>query len=133
VCNTDVELGTGVLVAQTRHPIALARHVLSVSVAIQGRLTLGVGISHRPFVTDVCGYPYEAPAAFMCEYLQVLRPALAGQPVEHEGSRITAVGQIDVPNASAPALLAAALGSHVLQIASEHADGTVTSFAQPKA
>jgi F420-dependent oxidoreductase-like protein len=127
-----IELGTGVLVAQTQHPLALARAALTVSAAIQRRLLLGVGVSHRPFVTDVFGYPYDAPATFLREYLQVLNPALAGRPVDHHGARITAVGQIDVPCPSPPTLIAAALGPRMLKIAGELTDGTMTCFTHAK-
>jgi alkanesulfonate monooxygenase SsuD/methylene tetrahydromethanopterin reductase-like flavin-dependent oxidoreductase (luciferase family) len=68
----DIELATGVVVAYTQHPLALARQALTVSAGLRGRLILGVGVSHRFLVSDMFGYSYSAPAAFLREYLQVL-------------------------------------------------------------
>lgn len=124
-----IELGSGVVVAQTQHPLALARQALTVSAATGGRLILGIGVSHRVLVTDVFGYPYDAPAAYLREYLEVLGPALRGEPVDHHGARITAVGQVDLPHAPAPPVIAAALGPRMLDLAGELTDGTVTTWA----
>jgi F420-dependent oxidoreductase-like protein len=125
---TGVELGAAVVVAYTQHPLALARQALTASAATGGRLLLGVGVSHRFVVSDMLGYSYEAPAAFLREYLEVLGPALAGAPVDHHGPRITAVGQVEVPHAAPPSLIAAALGPRMLDIAGRLTDGTVTAW-----
>src|SRR5689334_4265870 len=42
-----VELGTGVAVAYGQHPFALARQALTASAATDGRLVLGIGVSHK--------------------------------------------------------------------------------------
>jgi alkanesulfonate monooxygenase SsuD/methylene tetrahydromethanopterin reductase-like flavin-dependent oxidoreductase (luciferase family) len=67
------------------------------------------------------------------EYLEVLNPALAGQPVDHHGPRITAVGQLDLPKAPTPSVVAAALGPRMLRLAGELTDGTVTAWTGAKA
>jgi F420-dependent oxidoreductase-like protein len=79
------------------------------------------------------GYPYDAPAAFLREYLEVLAPALAGEPVDHHGDRITAVGQVDLSGAPAPALITAALGPRMLDVAGALTDGTIVTMTGPKA
>jgi F420-dependent oxidoreductase-like protein len=127
-----IELGSSVVVAYTQHPFALARQALTASAATGGRLILGIGVSHRFLVADMLGYDYSAPAAFLREYLQVLGPALAGQPVDHHGPRITAVGQLTVPKAPSPPVIAAALGPRMLDLAGELTDGTVTTWTGPK-
>jgi F420-dependent oxidoreductase-like protein len=127
-----IELGTGVAVAYGQHPLVLARQALTASAATDGRLILGIGVSHRIFVTDVFGYDYSGPAAYLREYLEVLGPALAGEPVDHHGRRITAVGQLDL-KAPAPPIVTAALGPRMLDLAGELTDGTVTAWAGPKA
>lgn len=127
-----IGLGTGVVVAYTQHPLALARQALTTNAAAGGRLTLGVGVSH-PFVVEALGYTYERPAAFLREYLEVLIPALAGEPVEHDGPRITTTGQVSIPGARAPQVVTAALGPRMLDLAGELTDGTITSWAGPKA
>jgi F420-dependent oxidoreductase-like protein len=128
-----IELGTGIVVAHTQHPLALARHALTASAATDGRLILGIGVSHRVVVTDMFGYDYSAPAAYLREYLEVLGPALAGEPVDHHGARITAVGQLNLPKAPTPPIITAALGPRMLDLAGELTDGTVTAWTGPKA
>jgi F420-dependent oxidoreductase-like protein len=128
----NIELATGVVVAYTQHPLALARQALTVSAGVNGRLILGIGVSHRFVVSDMLGYSYDAPAAFLREYLEVLAPALAGQPVDHHGPRITAVGQVELP-AKAPSLITAALGPRMLDVAGALTDGTTTTWTGPKA
>ncbi|MCW2686852.1 MAG: Luciferase family protein [Mycobacterium sp.] len=129
----DIELATGVVVAYAQHPLVMARNALTTSAAVGGRLVLGIGVSHRAMVADVFGYAYEAPAAYLREYLEVLTPALAGEPVDHHGQRLTAVGQVLAPGASAPPVITAALGPLMLDLAGELTDGTVTSWAGPRA
>jgi F420-dependent oxidoreductase-like protein len=128
-----IELGTGVAVAYGQHPFALARQALTASAATDGRLILGIGVSHKWVVSDIFGYDYSAPAAYLREYLEVLGPALAGDPVDHHGPRITAVGQLNLPKAPTPPIIAAALGPRMLDLAGELTDGTVTAWAGPKA
>ncbi|WP_454789579.1 TIGR03564 family F420-dependent LLM class oxidoreductase [Mycolicibacterium lutetiense] len=127
-----IGLGTGVVVAYTQHPLALARQALTTNAAVNGRLTLGIGVSH-PFMVEALGYSYERPAAFLREYLEVLIPALAGEPVEHQGPRIATTGQVTIPGAPAPPVVTAALGPQMLDLAGELTDGTITSWAGPKA
>src|ERR1700730_6575505 len=127
-----IELGSSVVVAYTQHPMALARQPRPAAAATGGRLILGIGVSHRFLVADMLGYDYSAPAAFLREYLQVLGPAMAGDPVDHHAPRITAVGQLTLPKAPAPPVIAAALGPRMLDLAGELADGTVTTWTGPK-
>lgn len=128
-----IDLATGVVVAYTQHPLALARQVLTTHAAVGGRLTLGIGVSH-PFMVEALGYSYDKPVAFLREYLEVLTPALAGEAVDHHGARLTAVGQVTLAGlpASAPRVVTAALGPMMLDLAGELTDGTVTSWAGPK-
>jgi F420-dependent oxidoreductase-like protein len=128
-----IELATGVVVAYTQHPLALARQALTTHAAVGGRLTLGIGVSH-PSMVEALGYSYAKPAAFLREYLQVLIPALAGEPVDHHGTRLTAVGQVTLAGlpTSAPRIVTAALGPLMLDLAGELTDGTVTSWAGPR-
>ena len=63
---------------QAQHPIALARQALVGARGTGGRLALGVGPSHHWIVRDMLGIPYEKPAAYTRDYLEVLDAALAG-------------------------------------------------------
>ena len=119
---------------QAQHPIALARQALSVHAMASGRLALGVGPSHHWIVRDMLGIPYEKPAAYTRDYLEVLNAAIGGPgPVDVENDSFT-VHNPTVLGAETPMpVLVAALGPVMLQIAGEHADGTVLWMADEKA
>ncbi|BBZ59496.1 LLM class F420-dependent oxidoreductase [Mycolicibacterium monacense] len=129
-----IELGTAVVPLQAQHPIALARQALSVHAMAGGRLALGVGPSHHWIVRDMLGLPYEKPAAYTRDYLEVLNAALAGPgDVDVENDSFTVhnptVLQADTPMP----VLVAALGPVMLQLAGELTDGTVLWMADEKA
>jgi F420-dependent oxidoreductase-like protein len=126
-----VKLGTAVSVIYGQHPFTLARQALSASAAVDGRLTLGLGLSHPP-VIEALGYRYDKPAAFMDEYLTALLPALAGVAVDVHGEFVTAIGQVEAPDAPVPSVVLAALGPRMLRIAGSRTDGTVTSWVGPR-
>ena len=71
-----IELGTAVVPVQPRHPVALAQQALSVQAVCEGRLALGLGVSHHWVVDGMLGLPYERPAATMRAHLDVLDQAL---------------------------------------------------------
>lgn len=129
-----IELGTAVVPLQAQHPIALARQALSVHAVSGGRLVLGVGPSHHWIVRDMLGLPYDKPAAYTRDYLQVLNAAISGPgDVDAENDSFT-VHNPTVLGADTPMpVLVSALGPVMLQIAGEHADGTSLWMADEKA
>jgi F420-dependent oxidoreductase-like protein len=120
-----IELGTSVVPVYVRHPHMLAQQALTVQAASNGRLALGIGLSHAPVVEGMWGLSYDKPARYMREYLSVLRPLLHDKRVQFQGEvfRVTATVQSD---AKPPALLVAALAPAMLQMAGELAEGTIT-------
>src|SRR6476469_9436030 len=129
-----IEFLTAVVPLQAQHPIALARQALSTHAVTGGRLALGVGPSHHWIIRDMLGLPYEKPAAYTRDYLQVLNAAIAGPgSVDVENDSIT-VHNPTVLGAETPMpVLVAALGPVMLQIAGELADGTVLWMADERA
>jgi 5,10-methylenetetrahydromethanopterin reductase len=127
-----IELGTAVVPSFPIHPMALARHALTAQIACGGRLTLGVGLSHRPMIEDVMGLSYESPAQHMGEYLSVLRPLLDEGKVDFAGRFFNVKGQLPVPGALHVPVVIAALAPRMLRIAGEQADGTFTWMAGAK-
>ena len=63
---TRIEIGTAVVPVQPRHPIALAQQALSVQAVCEGRLALGLGVSHHWIIDEMLGLPYERPARHAC-------------------------------------------------------------------
>ena len=78
------------------------------------------------------GYSFDRPARHMREYLAVLKPLLAGQPVAFEGETVRASIGLSVPRSERPVpLLLAALAPQMLRLAGQVADGTVLWMTGP--
>jgi F420-dependent oxidoreductase-like protein len=128
-----IELGTAVVPLQAQHPIALARQALSVHAAAGGRLALGVGPSHHWIIRDMLGLPYERPAAYTRDYLEVLHAAFHGPgPVDVENETFTVHNQLDLSTVAPLPVFVAALGPVMLSLAGERSDGTVLWMADER-
>ena len=129
-----VEIGTAVVPLHAQHPIALARQALSAHAVSGGRVVLGMGPSHHWIVQDMLGIPYEKPAAYTRDVLDVLDQALHGPgPVDVENASFTVHNPLDLgPIAPLPVMLSA-LGPVMLKIAGERTDGTILWMADEKA
>lgn len=127
----DIRLGTAVVPTYPRHPMTLAQQALTVNQAAQGRLDLGIGLSHKPVVEGMWGLSFDRPVKHMSDYLKILMPLLADQRVSHGGELVTGRGELGV-RADAPPVYVAALGEQMLKLAGKLADGTVTWMTGPK-
>ena len=128
-----IELGTAVVPTYPRHPVSLAQQALTAQVATGGRLTLGIGVSHRSTIEDWLGLSYTHPARHIEEYLSVLRPLLYESGVDFHGREFQVAGELQIPDADmvvCPVVMAA-LGPRMLEIAGRLADGTVTWMTGP--
>lgn len=132
--SSRIELGTAVVPLQAQHPIALARQAMSAHAIAGGRLALGVGPSHHWIVGDMLGLPYEKPAAYTRDYLEVLDAAFKGPgPVDVENDSFTVHNPLELGPVAPLPVLVAALGPVMLRIAGERADGTVLWMADERA
>jgi len=115
-----------------RHPVMLAGQALTVQAATDGRLTLGIGLSHQIVIENVYGQSFEKPARHMREYLSILMPLLEGEQVTFAGEtlRASTFGPLQIAT-PAPPVLVAALGATMLKIAGRLASGTVTWMTGP--
>jgi 5,10-methylenetetrahydromethanopterin reductase len=120
-----IELGTAVVPTYPRHPAALAQQALTVATALQGRLTLGIGLSHKIVIDDMYGYSFDRPARHMREYLSVLLPLLDGQRAAFEGETMRAAIGLTTPRPGRVPVLLAALAPQMLRLAGQRTDGTV--------
>jgi 5,10-methylenetetrahydromethanopterin reductase len=127
-----IELGTNVVPIHPRHPMALAQQALTTSVLTGGRLTLGIGLSHKFVVEGMFGLSFEAPSRYMGEYLSILQPMLAGEAVHFEGAVLRTNGQLTVTDAHPVPVLLAAMGPRMLQLAGTMTDGTLLGWAGAK-
>ncbi|MEG8182676.1 LLM class F420-dependent oxidoreductase [Nocardia terpenica] len=121
-----IELATGVVPSYPRHPGTLAQQARTTALAVgPGRLTLGLGLSHRFVIEDMFGYDFDRPARHMREYLEVLQPLLAGEPVSYTGETLRANLALTSPDAGTIPVVLAAMGTHMLKLAGRRTDGTV--------
>ncbi|HEV8296968.1 MAG TPA: TIGR03564 family F420-dependent LLM class oxidoreductase [Acidimicrobiales bacterium] len=131
---TRIELGTAVVPTYPFHPMAMARSALSVNAAIGGRLALGIGPSHPSVIEGMYGYQYDRPARHTADYVAALRRAFSlDGTAEAHGDFFDFRSMFDVPGATPPQLLIAALAPRMLQLAGEQTDGTILWFADETA
>jgi probable F420-dependent oxidoreductase len=81
-----LQLATGIFVLPLRHPLAVARAVLTLQELAEGRLLFGVGLGWLREEFEALGVPFDGRAARFTEGLDILRKAWAGGPFEHHGS-----------------------------------------------
>ena len=124
-----IELGAGVIPTYGRHPYVMAQQALTVRGATGNRFTLGVGLSHQVVIESMWGLSSEHPARHMQEYLSVLLPLVREGRVAFKGELFRVTAGVQVPGATPPPVLVAALAPRMLRIAGEMADGTVTWMA----
>ena len=127
-----IGLGVGIVPTYPRHPLALAQQAATVQAFCGGRLTLGVGVSHRPVIEDLHGLAYQQPAAHMRDYLSVLVPLLREGSVRYRGRFYQLDGGCTVPGTSPVTVLVGALSPLMVRAAGELADGVVTWLAGPR-
>jgi F420-dependent oxidoreductase-like protein len=126
-----VELGTGVIPTYPRHPMMLAAQALTTQMACDGRLLLGIGLSHQVVIESMLGLSFDKPARHMREYLSVLQPLLHGEPAAFTGETISTNATLAIHEVVAPPVVVAALGPVMLKLAGRMADGTVTWMTGP--
>jgi F420-dependent oxidoreductase-like protein len=129
-----IEIGTAVVPVQPRHPIALAQQALSVQAVCEGRLSLGLGVSHHWIIDEMLGLPYERPVATMRAHLDVLQPAFRGPgTVDVENDLFRVHNPLDITDVTPTPVLIAALGPRMLQLCGERTDGTILWMADERA
>jgi F420-dependent oxidoreductase-like protein len=126
-----LELGTAVVPMWPRHPAALAAQALTVDQATEGRLTLGVGLSH-PATMRMLGIESTGPADFAREYLEILVGLLRGEAVDVSGERLGCHTTYLRVRDDSPSVLVAALGPRMLDLAGRLTDGTIVTWTGPK-
>ncbi len=127
-----IEFGTAVLPTFPTHPLTMAKQALTAQVACDGRLTLGLGLSHQPMIEDVMGLSYEKPAAHMREYLAVTKALINDGQVDFDGRFFRVKAELTVSEATPVPIVIAALAPRMLRMAGELVDGTATWMAGVK-
>ncbi len=126
-----IELGTSVVPTYPRHPTALAQQALSTNAACDGRLCLGIGLSHQIVIEGMFGLSFDKPVRHLREYLAVLLPLLRGEAADFDGETLRVHATMSVRGAGAPSVAVAALGPQMLRLAGSMTDGTITWCVGP--
>lgn len=126
-----IRLGTGVVPIYTRTPATMAQTAATIDELSDGRLNLGLGVSHRPVVEGWHGQTIDRPVAEMREYVQIVRAILRGEePPAGEkwrtGFRLAGLE----PRPGLP-IYVAALSPAMLRLAGEVGDGVVLWLCNP--
>jgi alkanesulfonate monooxygenase SsuD/methylene tetrahydromethanopterin reductase-like flavin-dependent oxidoreductase (luciferase family) len=127
-----IRLGTGVVPIYTRTPATMAQTAATIDELSGGRLTLGLGVSHRPVVEGWHGQTIDKPVLEMREYASIVRAILRGEdppPSEKWPTGFRLVG-LD-PRPRLPIYIAA-LSPAMLRLAGEIADGVLLWLCSPR-
>jgi alkanesulfonate monooxygenase SsuD/methylene tetrahydromethanopterin reductase-like flavin-dependent oxidoreductase (luciferase family) len=131
LATSRIRVGTGVVPIYTRTPATMAQTAASIDALSAGRLTLGLGVSHRPVVEGWHGQSIERPAHEMREYASIVRAILRGEdpPAGEKWQTGFHLFGLD-PRPELPIYLAA-LSPAMLRLAGEVADGVLLWLCCP--
>lgn len=136
-----IGLGSGVLQVSARAAVAAAMSAATIDRLSGGRFLLGLGASGPQVAEGWHGRHYERPLAHLRDYVAVVRTALDGRPVTHDGPEIT----LPLPGGEGKALTMtvgpvqrplpvhlAAMGPKAVELAGEVADGWLPIHFPPE-
>lgn len=128
-----IKLGSGILPIWSRSPALLAMTAASLDELSGGRFILGLGISGPIVIQDWHGVPFERPIQRTRETIAIIRLAIAGDRVTHEGDifRVQRF-RLDLhpPRPRIP-IYVAAIGPRNLCLTGEVADGWLPIYSSP--
>jgi len=111
-----LNIATGIANIYARDPITMSAASKTVAELSGGRFVLGIGVSHKPLVTNLRGHSYDKPYSYMKEYLPKMKGALYMAPAPKE----------EIP------VVLAALHPKMLALAAAETMGTHTYFVPPE-
>ena len=126
-----IKLGTGVLPIYSRTPVATAQQAATIDEYSQGRMVLGLGVSHEVTVTNWYATELERPLRAMREYAGIVRACFRGEdPPEGEifRSKFRFMGYEPRPDIP---IYVAALSPKMLRLAGEISDGAMLWLCNP--
>ena len=126
-----IKLGSGIVAAYTRSPALTAMGFATLASLAPGRIVAGIGASSPIVVGRWHGGDFEQPLATVREFIGLLRAALAGEKLNHDGPRFRSRGfRLDLPAANVPIWLGA-INPKMLALAGEIADAVFMTWCPP--
>jgi alkanesulfonate monooxygenase SsuD/methylene tetrahydromethanopterin reductase-like flavin-dependent oxidoreductase (luciferase family) len=126
-----IRVGTGVVPIYTRTPATMAQTAATIDELSGGRLTLGLGVSHRPVVEGWHGQTIDHPVAEMREYAAIVRAILRGEDPPAGEKWRTGFHLVGLEPRPALPIYIAALSPAMLRLAGEIADGVLLWLCNP--
>ncbi|MFA5773846.1 MAG: TIGR03564 family F420-dependent LLM class oxidoreductase [Ilumatobacteraceae bacterium] len=127
-----IELGTSVVPTYPRHPMMIAQQSHTVNAAIDGRLCLGIGLSHKVVIENMMGMSFDKPVRHLREYLSILGPLSKTQKVSFTGEVYSTHAELAIAGATPFGIVVAALGEQMLRVTAAMTDGTLTWCTGPE-
>ncbi|MFN2545063.1 MAG: LLM class flavin-dependent oxidoreductase [Actinomycetota bacterium] len=128
-----IGFGTAVTPIFLRHPALMAQEAATLDEVTGGRLSLGIGTSHKITIEGWYGLTLDDPVGRMREYTTILRQLFTQGGASVEGRHHTArFGFLGYRARPALRIYWAAMGPRMLEAAAELADGVVLWMCSPR-
>jgi F420-dependent oxidoreductase-like protein len=128
-----IRVGTSIVPVFARSPANLAMAALNLDRMSEGRFFLGLGTSGQLVIQDLHGEAFRKPLTRMREYIDILRKAMRGERLDHDGEFFhTQRFRLRFPpyRPNLPIYIAS-LSLPSLQLTGELADGWLPIFLVP--
>ena len=132
LATSAIRVGTGVVPIYTRTPATMAQTAVTIDELSGGRLTLGLGVSHRPVVEGWHGQTHRpsGPRDARVRGHRARDPARRGPAGEREVAARAFTCSASIPRPQLPIYIAA-LSPAMLRLAGEIADGVLLWLCCP--
>jgi probable F420-dependent oxidoreductase len=127
-----VRLGTGVAPIFARTPVAMAQVAATLDELSEGRMVLGLGVSHQATVEHWFGGRITKPVTQMGEYVAAVRAVLRGEPPPEGEFFSTRFQFMGYPPRPEVPIYVAALSPNMLRLAGEIGDGVMLWLCAPE-
>jgi alkanesulfonate monooxygenase SsuD/methylene tetrahydromethanopterin reductase-like flavin-dependent oxidoreductase (luciferase family) len=131
LATSEIRVGTGVVPIYTRTPATMAQTAVTIDELSGGRLTLGLGVSHRPVVEGWHGQRIDRPVREMRDYAGIVRAILRGEDPPASEKWPTGFHLFGVDPRPRLPIYIAALSPAMLRLAGEIADGVLLWLCCP--
>ena len=128
-----IRVGTSIVPVFARSPANLAMAALNMDHMSGGRFFLGLGTSGKLVIQDLHGEKFAKPLTRMREYIDILRRAMRGEMLDHDGEffHIKRFRLRLTPHRPNLPIYIAALSPPSLRLTGELADGWLPIFLAP--
>jgi alkanesulfonate monooxygenase SsuD/methylene tetrahydromethanopterin reductase-like flavin-dependent oxidoreductase (luciferase family) len=132
LATSKIRVGTGVVPIYTRTPATMAQTAATVDELSGGRLTLGLGVSHRAVIEGWHGQSIEQPVKEMREYASIVRAILRGEDPPAGERWQTGFHLLGLDTRPQLPIYIAALSPAMLRLAGEIGDGVLLWLCSPQ-